>query len=193
MRVYDGLLMLRRVCISGFLAFYWLAEFGRFLQVSANRPRLLLRPNSVNYCQKCWNLSHETFPLTGGKNPGDGGSLCRLHGASRTILTKKLLATVCRTDLDLKSKNTSDGYVPLSCKKPNHGEDLHELTFQGNGPCHFDAQTMKDFQEDTGVTVRHFYNNTYTILSSMGNEKGGVGRQMFEDVFDRCNRWPFAF
>jgi hypothetical protein len=28
-----------------------------------NQPRPLVRPSSVNFCQKFWNLSHETVPL----------------------------------------------------------------------------------------------------------------------------------
>ena len=29
-----------------------------------NQPRPLVRPSSINFCQKFWNLSHETVPLS---------------------------------------------------------------------------------------------------------------------------------
>ncbi len=43
--------------------FYFNQKSEVHLKKIKNQPRHLLRPTSINFCQYCWNLSHETVPL----------------------------------------------------------------------------------------------------------------------------------
>jgi hypothetical protein len=70
MRVCIGLIIRRRVLSPGFLASYWSAGFGRFLQVSAHASHWLddcanFTPKLEGNNQYSTNTSHETVPLNG--------------------------------------------------------------------------------------------------------------------------------